>query len=384
MLTRPTLALLTAVGLALASPALARQPESSSETRMTKTDGKTKAEVVIKDGKATATVNDKPVPADRIKMDEGRVRILDADGNTIAEFNDDQEAKGRAAEAVVRAEEARLRAQEARTRAGEARQRGREAELRALESEQRALLSAQRVLSSLDRFRGAFAGRENVSDTPPKVMMGVTLSSPDEALAEHFGLDSEEVTMIAGITLGLPADKAGIKRFDLVTEIEGKKPAGQNDLRKALRAKAPGDEIALTIISKGQTKAVTLKLEAFDAEKLNMEPAIQVEGEMELPADLDAGDAPPPPAEGFGNPGRRGTWIIRPGSSVAPIPPIPPIPPLTSLPGRGHSGSMYVYDSSRDLEKRLERLEEQLNRLSELLDRTAPAAKEPEKKDGGR
>lgn len=366
MFTRPALALLAAAGLVLASPALARQQESSSETRMINVDGKTKTEVVIKNGKVTATVNGKDVPADRIQMDKDRVRILDADGNVIADFNNAQEAN--------------TRTQEAGTRAGQARQRGQDAEQRALESEQRALQSAQRALFNLDRIRGTFAGRESVIDAPPKVMMGVTLSSPDEALAEHFGLDEDKVTMIAGITKGLPAQKAGLKRFDLVTQIEGNQPAGQNDLRKALRAKNPGDEISLTIISKGDTKTVTLKLEAFDAEKLDSERADGEPGDGAV--NLGGEEMSRRFSDAFGT---GGAW-----SGNAPEGPndsnkfkgfrVPPAPPNAPSP----PGVFLMDDRSRDLERRLDRLEEQLNRLGELLEKNAAQKTDSDKKDGGR
>lgn len=367
-----TLALILAAGL-LAPAALAQSQinvNNSGESRAINIDGDTKTEAIIRNGKVTATINGKPVPADRIVKKGDRILIKDADGKVLMELDSPESsqfgaaARERLAEARDGLEAAR-REQEAARRSEEAIRRGEQAARRAEEAYRRAEERARAFMGQ------NFAGTAEI--TPPKVMMGVSLAEPEAALAEHLGIDPEEATMLIGVSDDLPAAKAGLKRYDVITAIDGKKPAGQEEFRRALRARNPGDTMTLTVISKAQTKDVTVTLEAYDAEKLGVTTFNFAPGQFNMDLGGDDESRPRRSPDGQG-------WIVAPSP---PTPPAPPAPP-PAVDGRllerlGPDGPFVIGGSrNRELDGRLKSLEERLDKLTQLIEKLA------EDKAGGR
>lgn len=103
---------------------------------------------------------------------------------------------------------------------------------------------------------------------PPKVMMGVTMAEPEYGLRKHCGLDHRSGTMVNEVYKGLPAAKAGIEPYDVIIEIDGKAPATPDVVRSVLASKGGGDEVTLTVLHKCEPKRVVVKLEAYDADRL--------------------------------------------------------------------------------------------------------------------
>jgi putative serine protease PepD len=64
---------------------------------------------------------------------------------------------------------------------------------------------------------------------------------------------------IAAVTSGSPADKAGLKQGDVITEVEGEQ-ASADDVRRAVAARKPGDKLELTVRRDGSTQTVTATL----------------------------------------------------------------------------------------------------------------------------
>lgn len=117
-----------------------------------------------------------------------------------------------------------------------------------------------------------------VQAEPPKAMIGVQLGEPDGMLLGHFGLEPGEATLITGVYEGFPADKAGLEPYDIVVAVDGKTPAGQSDLREALRSKSAGDKVELTVIHRGERKKVEVKLVKYDQEALDKAELDAIEG----------------------------------------------------------------------------------------------------------
>lgn len=225
------------------------------------------------------------------------------------------------------------------------------------------------------------------AEAAPKVMIGVTMTQPDEVLAEHFGLDPEEATMIGFVTKDLPADKAGLRRGDLIVAIDGKTPADERAVRKAIAKKEPGQTIVFSVIQKGQKKDITLTLEAYDGKKLSnaregvflnrlpgldsdeMEKSIRDSIERSLAEVGSARDAAERGrmaadrarelAERLRE--RSGQWE----AFVAPAPPSPPGAPA-AMP---RSGTFVLPRNLGDLDHKMESLEERLGKLEEMLAR---------------
>lgn len=105
-------------------------------------------------------------------------------------------------------------------------------------------------------------------ETPPKIMLGITMDPPSEALASQLGIAAEASTVVTWVGDELPAAKAGMKRFDVIIGVDGKSPADMATIRAALREKNPGDTISFDIVRAGQKQTVTVTLAAYEAQKL--------------------------------------------------------------------------------------------------------------------
>lgn len=112
-------------------------------------------------------------------------------------------------------------------------------------------------------------GPDDPSTRPP-VMLGVTLSSPSEALRNQLGLQGEGGILINSTIEGLPADRAGLEPFDIIVELHDRRgqAATQDALRDLLRDREPGDTLKVTVLRAGEKRDITVTLEAYDPERL--------------------------------------------------------------------------------------------------------------------
>jgi putative serine protease PepD len=60
---------------------------------------------------------------------------------------------------------------------------------------------------------------------------------------------------------GSPAEKAGLRRGDVVTEVGATRIVGVQDLVVALRAHRPGDEVDVAYVRDGAPRKVKVRLE---------------------------------------------------------------------------------------------------------------------------
>ena len=97
---------------------------------------------------------------------------------------------------------------------------------------------------------------ETAKDVADALIAGRTIERPflGVQLAE-----ADNGAQIAAVTDGSPADRAGLRQGDVVTEVEGE-AATADDVRRAVGERKPGDEIELTIVRGGETKTVTATL----------------------------------------------------------------------------------------------------------------------------
>ena len=114
----------------------------------------------------------------------------------------------------------------------------------------------------------AMVGLAPSNEPAPKTMLGVTLEAPGDAVCAHLGINRENATMLTSVTDGLPASKAGLKQYDVITEINNE-PASPDTVRRLLREKNAGDTLAVKVIRAGERKDFTINLEPYDAARLN-------------------------------------------------------------------------------------------------------------------
>jgi putative serine protease PepD len=72
--------------------------------------------------------------------------------------------------------------------------------------------------------------------------------------------EAEEGVVLADVVDGGPADRAGVEAGDVVTEVDGKAVESAADVRAAVTAKQPGDELTLEIRRDGSSQTIEVEL----------------------------------------------------------------------------------------------------------------------------
>jgi Do/DeqQ family serine protease len=90
--------------------------------------------------------------------------------------------------------------------------------------------------------------------------IGVTLGALSPELAQSLGVKDPHGATINDVTPQGPGDKAGLKQYDVVTAIDGKKVEGPDDLTMDVISHAPGTTVTLDIVRNGQPMKVTVTL----------------------------------------------------------------------------------------------------------------------------
>ena len=72
--------------------------------------------------------------------------------------------------------------------------------------------------------------------------------------------DVETGALVQSVTTESPAESAGLKSGDVITEIDGVSVATPQDLVDAVGAKKPGDTVTLTVIRSGEKEPVSVKV----------------------------------------------------------------------------------------------------------------------------
>ncbi|MFO0872391.1 MAG: PDZ domain-containing protein [Phycisphaerales bacterium] len=427
---------------------------SSSQVRVTSGAGGDEqgqdVEVRVDNGKVSVILDGKPVPDSRIRRDGGRLVILDDHGKPLVNgpsITVETDGAGHDARVVVRssggpssAGGAAGASAGARSGAGSAAGAssnggggsnggGQWPSAGSLAEAQRALAEAQRAggqaleegrrawLAAQDSMReGAnhaselvrryFLSTENGDQAQataivevPRVMLGVTLEEPNEALLKHLKLAPGTATMLTGVIDGLPAAKAGLEAFDIVVQVDGKRPAPPAAIREALAGKNPGDSLALTVSRSGESRTFDVKLEPYDPSKLGATTIFQVEddgngpvdvgGGMKLqlepylrqlrdslriaplPRDPSAPNAPSAPGAAA-NPSGQQDFLYE--LRVPPLPRVAPSPsdrlmPRVRVVPPGGAAAADADDANSEAQARLDRLEKRLDDMSRKLER---------------
>jgi hypothetical protein len=186
---------------------------------MSESDGEHTYSVKIDGDKVTAEVNGEAVPAKRVRQRDGRVEILDEDGEVMKTFN----TRGIGMTQPFAAVAPRFRVE-------------------AIPGEAQGMGAAPRMF---------------MSQEPPKVMIGITMTDAEDGGAK-----------IESVIDGLPADQAGLKVGDRVVKCNGKDLETVEDWRVMIREANPGDTMNLTVDRDGKNVDLKVKLAKYDEGKM--------------------------------------------------------------------------------------------------------------------
>ena len=94
--------------------------------------------------------------------------------------------------------------------------------------------------------------------------IGVTISDMSNEQKEIYS--NKEGALISSVEKDMPADKAGIKRGDLITKINGKSIKNANELKNLIGSMAPGSSVEVEFERDGKIKNATIKLDAMKSD----------------------------------------------------------------------------------------------------------------------
>ena len=99
-----------------------------------------------------------------------------------------------------------------------------------------------------------------------RAKLGVSVQPITADLASSLGLSDVRGALINQVEPGSPAERAGLRQGDVITEVQGRSVADGNELRNAISNTAPGTGVAIKIVRDGRTSDVSAKLEELKAQ----------------------------------------------------------------------------------------------------------------------
>ena len=99
--------------------------------------------------------------------------------------------------------------------------------------------------------------------------MGVRIQPVTADIADSLGLKKAEGALVAEPQSGSPAAKAGIMAGDVITAVDGNEVKTPRDLARKISATAPGTDVTLSILRKGEEKTVSLTLGQLEQRQAN-------------------------------------------------------------------------------------------------------------------
>jgi len=94
-------------------------------------------------------------------------------------------------------------------------------------------------------------------------MLGVGIQNLTEETAKQFNAKDRSGVLVSDVKKGSSAEKAGMKRGDIITAINGEKTEDSNVLRNKVAGTLPGTEIKLTVVREGKEMELTATLDEF-------------------------------------------------------------------------------------------------------------------------
>jgi serine protease Do len=118
--------------------------------------------------------------------------------------------------------------------------------------------------------------------------MGVGLRDVDADLERSLKLTVDHGALVQDITSGSPADRAGVRPYDVITSLDDRAIANDDDLIREIASRAPGSAARLRLLRDGHDQTVVVKLSERPArERSDKADAPAGPSERGKPADAD-------------------------------------------------------------------------------------------------
>ena len=122
-----------------------------------------------------------------------------------------------------------------------------------------------RVVGVASQIRSESGGSDGVGyavpgDTAKRIADELIADGKVEHAYLGVRLEDDGAARLVGVPAGTPAAKAGLRAGDVVIEVDGNEIETGDDLRQAIAAKKPGDELKLTVRRGSSERDLTVKL----------------------------------------------------------------------------------------------------------------------------
>jgi serine protease Do len=97
-----------------------------------------------------------------------------------------------------------------------------------------------------------------------RAQLGVTVQTISPEMVDALRLKDSHGVIVSGVAPGSAAEKAGVKRGDVITSLNGQDVRDINALRNRVANAGPGTTAELKIVRDGSEKQVNVTLEAVD------------------------------------------------------------------------------------------------------------------------
>ena len=94
--------------------------------------------------------------------------------------------------------------------------------------------------------------------------LGVTVQTIDSDLASSLELDDVQGAIVSDVVAGSAADRAGLRRGDVVRSLNGQPIADSNALRNRIASSQPGSFVTIGIVRDGDDRSLTATLDELE------------------------------------------------------------------------------------------------------------------------
>jgi S1-C subfamily serine protease len=98
-----------------------------------------------------------------------------------------------------------------------------------------------------------------------RAMLGISMGSVDKKIADEMKLSSVSGVYIYEVSKGSAADKAGLKKDDVIIAIDGQKITDASSVQAKVSGYHPGDSADIAYVRDGKTSHVTVVFQAANA-----------------------------------------------------------------------------------------------------------------------